>query len=221
MRVLVVGSGGREHALVWKLARSPLLTEIHAAPGNPGIAALAECHPIRADDAEGCSASRARSTSSSSSSVPRCRWCWASRTHCGGSASWSSARARPRLGSKDRRLRKGGDGRGRGAERCSAGHPRPPCVVKEDGLAAGKGVFVCRTRRMSTRRCDPCRASAESWSRSCSRAPSSRCSRCATARARSRSSRHRTSSGRTTVTPGLTPGAWGRMRRFPVWVSTG
>ena len=53
MRVLVVGSGGREHALAWKLAQSPLLTELHAAPGNPGIAALAECHPIRADDAEG------------------------------------------------------------------------------------------------------------------------------------------------------------------------
>ena len=53
MRVLVVGSGGREHALAWKLAQSPLLTELHAAPGNPGIAALAECHPIRADDPEG------------------------------------------------------------------------------------------------------------------------------------------------------------------------
>ena len=53
MRVLVVGSGGREHALAWKLAQSPLLDELHAAPGNPGIAELAECHPIRADDAEG------------------------------------------------------------------------------------------------------------------------------------------------------------------------
>ncbi|HEY6113148.1 MAG TPA: phosphoribosylamine--glycine ligase, partial [Gaiellaceae bacterium] len=53
MRVLVVGSGGREHALAWKLAQSPALTELHAAPGNPGIADVASCHPIRPDDAEG------------------------------------------------------------------------------------------------------------------------------------------------------------------------
>src|SRR5207244_3426432 len=51
VKVLVVGSGGREHALAWALSRSPLLTELHAAPGNPGIAALASCHPVRADDA--------------------------------------------------------------------------------------------------------------------------------------------------------------------------
>ena len=53
MRVLLVGSGGREHALAWKLAQSSLLTDLHAAPGSPGIAALGECHPIRAEDGEG------------------------------------------------------------------------------------------------------------------------------------------------------------------------
>jgi len=50
VKVLVVGSGGREHALAWTIARSPLLTELHAAPGNPGIASLAHCHPVRAED---------------------------------------------------------------------------------------------------------------------------------------------------------------------------
>ncbi len=50
MRVLLVGSGGREHALAWALAASPLLTKLWAAPGNPGIAHHAECIPIGADD---------------------------------------------------------------------------------------------------------------------------------------------------------------------------
>ncbi|EAX46909.1 phosphoribosylamine--glycine ligase [Thermosinus carboxydivorans Nor1] len=50
MRILVIGSGGREHALVWKLAASPRVTQIYCAPGNPGIAALAECVSIDASD---------------------------------------------------------------------------------------------------------------------------------------------------------------------------
>src|ERR1700760_4501252 len=50
---MVVGSGAREHALAWRLAQSPSLTELHAAPGNPGIAELGRCHPVRAEDGEG------------------------------------------------------------------------------------------------------------------------------------------------------------------------
>ena len=50
MRILIVGSGGREHALTWKVAQSPRVTEIFAAPGNPGMAAHATCVAIEAND---------------------------------------------------------------------------------------------------------------------------------------------------------------------------
>src|SRR5271154_4999273 len=50
MRVLVVGSGGREHALAWAIAASPLVDRLYCAPGNAGIAEEAECVPIRATD---------------------------------------------------------------------------------------------------------------------------------------------------------------------------
>ncbi len=46
MRVLVIGSGAREHALVWKLAQSPRVTRLYASPGNPGMASSAECVPL-------------------------------------------------------------------------------------------------------------------------------------------------------------------------------
>ena len=53
MKVLVVGSGGREHALVWKIAQSQRVTKIYCAPGNAGIAGQATCVAIKADDIEG------------------------------------------------------------------------------------------------------------------------------------------------------------------------
>jgi phosphoribosylamine---glycine ligase len=52
MKVLVVGGGGREHALCWGLARSPQIEQLHAAPGNAGIASVATCHPAAADDVD-------------------------------------------------------------------------------------------------------------------------------------------------------------------------
>src|SRR5215469_7193249 len=53
MRVLVVGSGGREHALAWAIAGSPLVNALYCAPGNAGIAEEAECVAIRAADIAG------------------------------------------------------------------------------------------------------------------------------------------------------------------------
>ena len=53
MKILVVGGGGREHTLVWKISQSPLAGKIYCAPGNGGIAKIAECVPIKATDIDG------------------------------------------------------------------------------------------------------------------------------------------------------------------------
>ena len=50
MKILVVGSGGREHALCWSIAASPLCKKLYCAPGNAGIASEAECVPIGAEN---------------------------------------------------------------------------------------------------------------------------------------------------------------------------
>jgi phosphoribosylamine--glycine ligase len=146
VRVLVVGSGGREHALAWKLAQSPLLTELHAAPGNPGIARLAECHPIRADDAEGVlglSHSLGIELVVIGPEAPLVLGLADALRRFGLLVFGPSAAAARIEGSKAFAK----------DVMSAAGVPtaarlalaRPPCVVKADGLAAGKGVYVCRT----------------------------------------------------------------------------
>jgi phosphoribosylamine--glycine ligase len=53
MKVLVVGGGGREHALVWKIGQSPRVSKVYCAPGNAGISQQAEIVPLKANDLEG------------------------------------------------------------------------------------------------------------------------------------------------------------------------
>ncbi|BBA69148.1 phosphoribosylamine--glycine ligase [Geobacter sulfurreducens] len=56
MKVLVIGGGGREHALVWKIAQSPLVSKVYCAPGNPGIGLIAENVSLAVDDLDGLAA---------------------------------------------------------------------------------------------------------------------------------------------------------------------
>src|SRR5678815_1559363 len=149
VKVLIVGSGGREHALAWKLSASPELGELHAAPGNPGIAALGQCHPVRAEDGEGL--------------LSLCRELEVDLVVVGPEA--------PLVVGLVDTLRRAGvavfgptlaAARIEGSKSFAkdvleaAGVPtaarlavaRPPCVVKADGLAAGKGVFVCHTQEL-------------------------------------------------------------------------
>lgn len=53
MKILVVGSGGREHAIIWKLAQSSRVSKLYCAPGNGGISDLAECIPVNVNNIEG------------------------------------------------------------------------------------------------------------------------------------------------------------------------
>ena len=53
MNVLIVGGGGREHAIVWALSKSEQVEQLYCAPGNGGIAALAQCVPLSATDVDG------------------------------------------------------------------------------------------------------------------------------------------------------------------------
>ncbi len=147
MKVLLVGSGGREHALAWKLSHSSELTQLHAAPGNPGIASIGDCHPVRAEDAEGL-LGLARELDIDLVVVgPEAPLVAGVADHLrhAGIAVFGPSREAARIeGSKTfaKEVMR------------AAGIPtaetfpvaRPPCVVKADGLTAGKGVFVCETQ---------------------------------------------------------------------------
>jgi phosphoribosylamine--glycine ligase len=147
VRVLLVGSGGREHALAWKLAQAPSLTELHAAPGSPGIARFGECHPIRAEDGEAVLA-LARSLGVDlvvvGPEAPLVGGLADVLRPAGIAVFGPSAAAATIEGSKSFAK----------DVMAAAGVPtaaqlavaRPPCVVKADGLAAGKGVHVCASQ---------------------------------------------------------------------------
>ena len=147
MKVLLVGSGGREHALAWKLSQADELTELHAAPGNPGIAAIGPCHPVRAEDGEGLLA-LARALDIDLVVIgpegPLVAGVADDLRHAGIAVFGPSAAAARIEGSKQfakEVMRAAGVPT---AEPIAVA--RPPCVLKADGLAAGKGVFVCSTQ---------------------------------------------------------------------------
>jgi phosphoribosylamine--glycine ligase len=144
MKVLIVGSGGREHALAWKLAQSPKLSELHAAPGNPGIASLGNCHPVRADDGEGLltlAHSLAIDLVVVGPEVPLVAGVADQLRHAGIAVFGPGREAAMLEGSKSFAKELMLAAKVPSARELP--EPLAPCVVKADGLAAGKGVFVC------------------------------------------------------------------------------
>jgi len=141
-----VGSGGREHALAWKLTQSERCDELHSAPGNPGIATIGRCHPVRAEDGEGLLAFCGEHEIDLvvvGPEAPLVAGLADQLRHAGVSVFGPSAAAARIEGSKSFAKE----------VMAAAGVPtatslpvaRVPCVVKVDGLAGGKGVFVCKT----------------------------------------------------------------------------
>ena len=208
------GVGRREHALAWKLAQSERLSELHAAPGNPGIAALGRCHPIRIDDVEGLLGLCREHEPDLVVVGPEAPLVAgiADALRRAGFAVFGPSKAAARIeGSKA--FAKEVMEAAAVPTAADLDEARAPCVVKADGLAAGKGVFVCRTqdeadaalgapaRRRGRRR------------RGAARGRGGLALRAHRRPEPSPSRPRRTSSGCRTATRARTPAAWGATRR--------
>ena len=156
MKVLVIGSGGREHTLTWKLAQSPRVTALLAAPGNPGIAQHARCLAIKEGEIEALVAAALRERVDLTVVGPELPLSLgvADRFRERGLAVFGPSQAAARLESskafaKDLMARHGiPTARFRafteaGPARAWCRELGVPLVVKADGLAAGKGVIIC------------------------------------------------------------------------------
>ncbi len=158
MKVLVVGSGGREHALVWKLRQSPRVTKVYCAPGNAGVAALAECVAIGAEDIDGLLAFAQENGVGCTVVGPEAPLVAGivDRFQEAGQRIFGPVAAAARLeGSKafskqimqQYGIPTGGFAVFQDVDTALAHLDTvgAPVVVKADGLAAGKGVIVCQT----------------------------------------------------------------------------
>ncbi len=160
MKILVVGSGGREHALGWKLRQSPLVSEVISAPGNPGLAELGRTIPIKAEDIGELAAfalreqidlvvigPEAAAAAGLADSLARV-----------GVPCFGPSQAAAELEASKAFMK---DFCGRHAiptadykvfddairAKAYLGGREPPFVIKADGLAGGKGVVLAETRR--------------------------------------------------------------------------
>ena len=158
MRVLLVGSGGREHALAWKLAQSPRLSELHAVPGNPGIGRLATLHAGSLTDLESITGVASRLAPDLVVVGPEAPLAagLADRIGDAGLACFGPSAAAARLESSKAFaksiMQSAGVPTARAivcdtvaAAQAAIAEMGGRVVVKADGLAAGKGVTVCDT----------------------------------------------------------------------------
>jgi len=238
MNVLLLGSGGREHALAWALSASPLLKSLYCAPGNAGIAEVAQCVPLDIADHSALAAFCRENRIDLVVVGPEAPLVAGvvDDLTAAGIKVFGPSRAAARLeGSKGftkdlcrefgiptatyARFSNAGD-----AKAYAARHPLP-LVVKADGLAAGKGVVIAETKEDAEKAIDACfggsfgPAGAEivrrSSSKSSCRARRRASSRWLTASMRCLSPRPRITSAPSTVKRARIPAVWGPTHPLP------
>ncbi|WP_374577747.1 phosphoribosylamine--glycine ligase [Phenylobacterium sp.] len=159
MNILLVGSGGREHALAWKIAASPLVKRLVMAPGNPGMAALGELRPLKVTDAPGLIAlaqeiaadlivigpeiavEAGLADAAAKAGIP-CFGPVAAAGRLESSKAFTKAFT-DRHGLPTARYRTCDDA---ASAKAALDGFSPPYVIKADGLAAGKGVVIAQDR---------------------------------------------------------------------------
>ena len=164
MKVLVLGSGGREHALVWKLRQSPSVTQVYCIPGNGGIAADAECLPGDLKNVDSLAQTAARVQPDLTVVGPELPLSLGvvdefSRrglrifgpTAAAARLESSKAFAKEFMQRHNIPTAKYAVCKSEADLRDALPHFSPPVVVKADGLAAGKGVIICNTKEEATR----------------------------------------------------------------------
>ena len=158
MKVLLVGGGGREHALAWALSASPMLTKLWCAPGNAGIAELAECVAIGAEDVAALVAfARDKAVDlvvvgpEAPLTLGLADACAAAGLRCFGPSAAAAQLEGSKVFTREVTTAAGVPGAewaqftDPGAARAYLRDKGAPIVVKADGLAAGKGVVVAMT----------------------------------------------------------------------------
>lgn len=158
MKILVIGNGGREHALVWKIRQSPRVGTLYCAPGNPGIAKMAQCVSIQSGDIEGLLAFALENEIDLTVVGPEAPLAAGIVDHFEekglkifGPSKRAAEIESSKVFSKELMLRYGiPTARGESFDNAEkalqfAKRLKGSVVVKADGLAAGKGVFVCNT----------------------------------------------------------------------------
>jgi len=163
MKVLILGSGGREHALVWKLRQSPRVSKIYCAPGNGGIAAEAECLPADLKNIESLVNLAKRIEPDLTVVGPELPLTlglvdrftslgWNTFGPTAAAAQLESSKSFAKLFMQRHHIPSAHYAicKSRDEVRDALSHFHMPIVLKADGLAAGKGVVICKTKEEAT-----------------------------------------------------------------------